>query len=213
MNWLGRLNRGLDNDHTLCSAVKLITYADRGKMPPQADSSLLKKKKQQKKPKFSVNSMSRWGSITYRGLLRIVDAATWPGTCSTARRTKVYIIMEQKHPFSHDVLIFTVAKPGGQVETSAGNLSKSPLVLILENEEWKSQDGSSTQFWQWLALVRMIHWTGRTPPPPVCFPFIRLVIPVLQNTSKRFHGMSMAGNPDKGFLCQKTNTKKNMVLM
>lgn len=47
----------------------------------------------------------------------------------------MYIFIEPKHPFSHNVLIFTVAKPGGQVETSAGNLSKSQLVLILENEE------------------------------------------------------------------------------
>lgn len=43
--------------------------------------------------------------------------------------------MEQEHPFSHNVLIFTVAKPGEQVETSAGDLSKSQLVLTLENEE------------------------------------------------------------------------------
>lgn len=113
-----------------------------GKCHRKLTGSLLKNKKQ--KNKFSINSMSRWGSITYRGLLRIVDAATWPGTCSTARRTKVYISTEQKHPFSHNVLIFTVAKPGGQVETSAGNLSKSQLVLILENEEWKSPDWSST---------------------------------------------------------------------
>lgn len=74
MNRLGRLNRGLDNDHTLCSAVKLITYAVRGEMPSQTDRLPSKNKKQ--KTKFSINSMSRWGSITYRGLLRIVDAAT-----------------------------------------------------------------------------------------------------------------------------------------
>lgn len=209
MNWLGRLNRGLDNDHTLCSAVKLITYADRGKMPPQADR-LPSKTKQNKTKNPSLASTAWADGVDHQ-----------QGACETCRcchltRDLLYSTLD-KSVYNHGTKtpLFTQCANiyCGWTWWAGGNLSKSQLVLILENEEWKRQDWSSTQFFQWPALIGMIHWTDRTPPPPVCFPFSRLVIPVLQNTSKRFHGMSMAGNPDKGFLCQKTNTKKNMVLM
>lgn len=175
MNWLGRLNKGLDNDQSSRSAIKLVTYAVRGKMPPEVDRLPCpkKKKKKEKKWQFGIN-ISKWGQSPTGGLLRIVYAVTWPvvGTCSMAHSTKVYD-HRTKHPSSHNMLIFTVAKHAAQVETSAANLSNclnwknSNLVLILkEGKKAKSSyDWRFIQFLQWLSLIRTIHWTGRTTTP------------------------------------------------
>lgn len=38
-----------------------------------------------------------------------------------------WMIQRTKHPSSHNIPLFTVAKPGAQVKTSAGNSSKCKL--------------------------------------------------------------------------------------
>lgn len=118
MNWLGRLNKGLDNDQSLCSATKLVTYAVRGKMPPEVD-----RLPSPEKTKNQKRYISWWGQSPTGGLLRIVYAVTW-------------LVVVMWPLFTKHANIYC-GWTWCAVETSAANLSNSKLgnsnlVLILK---------------------------------------------------------------------------------